>query len=185
MFGHRPHGGASRESKCGMANDPDLGDEIRNRELIEKLSAQAEALRCVNDSLATLIDLNLQLASERDPRALLEKVCRGARGLIGAKYGFLTVGDKTGREELLFVTSGIDIATVAAAKPVRIDAGTLARVLVEKGARARRECATVGQARVEQCHVTSSKRYLEMALLENQSVHPLAQSALEIRLICM
>ena len=116
-----------------MADDLDLGDEIRNRELIEKLSAQAEALRCVNDSLATLIDLNLQLASERDPRALLEKVCRGARGLIGAKYGFLTVGDKTGREELLFVTSGIDIATVAAAKPVRIDAGTLARVLAGKG----------------------------------------------------
>ena len=116
-----------------MANDLVLGDDISNRELIEKLSAQAEALRCVNDSLATLIDLNLQLASERDPRALLEKVCQGARGLIGAKYGFLTVGDKTGREELLFVTSGIDMATLAAAKPVRIDAGTLARVLAGKG----------------------------------------------------
>src|ERR1700675_336830 len=80
-----PRGAASRESKCGMANDLVLGDDTRNRELIEKLSAQAEALRCVNDSLAALIDLNLQLASERDPRALLEKVCRGAQELIGAK----------------------------------------------------------------------------------------------------
>jgi diguanylate cyclase (GGDEF)-like protein/PAS domain S-box-containing protein len=128
-----PRGVVSRESKCGMANDLVLGDDIRNRELIEKLSAQAEALRCVNDSLAALIDLNLQLASERDPRALLEKVCRGAQELIGAKYGFLTVGDQAGREELLFVTSGIDIATLAAAKPLCIDAGTLARVLAENG----------------------------------------------------
>jgi diguanylate cyclase len=117
-----------------MANDLILGDDIRDRELIEKLSAQTEALRGVNDSLATLIDLNLQLASERDPHSVLEKVCRGAQELIGAQYGFLTVGDKTGREEMLFVTSGIDIATIAAAKPVCIDAGTLARVLAGKGA---------------------------------------------------
>src|ERR1700679_2885043 len=51
-----------------------------------KLSQNATELRAANTRFAALIDLNVQLASERDPRVLLERVCQAARDLLGAKY---------------------------------------------------------------------------------------------------
>jgi diguanylate cyclase (GGDEF)-like protein/PAS domain S-box-containing protein len=106
-------------------------DRAHLRLLTDKLSAKADELTFVNGSLAALIDFNLQLSSERNPQAMLEKVCRAARNLIGAKFGFLTVRHKTAQKEQLFATSGIDSAIVAAAGPVHFESGPLTRVLSE------------------------------------------------------
>jgi diguanylate cyclase (GGDEF)-like protein/PAS domain S-box-containing protein len=101
--------------------------------ITNKLSQKTGELEAANARLAALTDLNVQLASERDPRVLLEKVCYGARQLIGAKYAVLAVAAKSGADALIFSTSGIDFGSQAAARP-RLDAGLLGRVVAERSA---------------------------------------------------
>jgi diguanylate cyclase (GGDEF)-like protein/PAS domain S-box-containing protein len=61
--------------------------------LTDKLSNKADELSALNSRFAALTQLNVQLASERDPLVLLERVCAGARNLLGAKYALLAIGD--------------------------------------------------------------------------------------------
>jgi len=79
------------------------------RLITDKLSETSDALRLTNARLAALIDIDLQLASERNPKRLLETVCRAARDLIGAKYAMLAIGkrDDGGAAEFV-VTSGME-----------------------------------------------------------------------------
>ena len=98
-----------------------------------KLSQKTGELEAANARLAALTDLNVQLASERDPRVLLEKVCYGARHLLGAKYAVLAVSAKTGDDALIFSTSGIDVGSQATARP-RVHSGLLGRVVTERRA---------------------------------------------------
>lgn len=67
----------------------------------------ADELRLVNERLAALIELSQQLAAERDPILLLEKFCRSARKIIGARYAAVGVVDKAKKEIRHFVTSGM------------------------------------------------------------------------------
>jgi diguanylate cyclase (GGDEF)-like protein/PAS domain S-box-containing protein len=103
-------------------------DREHLRLMTDKLSEKADALQRVNSSLAALLDLNLHLASEHDPRRLLEEVCRGARELIGAQYAFLSVRDKNGGDAVLYMHSGIDASIVEPHGPVNIETGPLARI---------------------------------------------------------
>src|ERR1700756_4928176 len=64
------------------------------RLLTDKLSQKAAELRAANARLSALTALNVQLASERDPRELLQQVCTGARNLLGARYAVLAVEGK-------------------------------------------------------------------------------------------
>ncbi len=80
-------------------------------------------------------DINLQLASELDPHVLLEKVCRSARDLIGAKYAILCVREKQLEDTVFFTTSGIGPAFAAVMKPPRIDGGPLGSGLHERRSR--------------------------------------------------
>jgi len=75
------------------------------RLITNKLAETANALRLTNERLATLIDIDLQLASERNPRRLLETVCRAARDLIGAKYAMLAIGKRDDDGVAEFVTT--------------------------------------------------------------------------------
>ncbi len=94
---------------------PIRGDFDREhlRLMTDKLAEKARNLEFANQRLSALIDLNLQLASERDPRALLDKVCRGARDLVGAKYAVLCVKDKTNGDAVYSTVTGIDTAIAA------------------------------------------------------------------------
>jgi CheY-like chemotaxis protein len=64
-------------------------DREHLRLLTDKLVGKANELEGANQRLSALTDLNPQLASERDPHTLLDKVCRGARDLIGARIAVL------------------------------------------------------------------------------------------------
>jgi diguanylate cyclase (GGDEF)-like protein/PAS domain S-box-containing protein len=87
------------------------GDEVRER--LAKLDAR----------LAALTDLNLQLASEREPRVLLEKVSERACKMFGASYAVLVVNDEI-TQSVFCCTSGLELA--ADARPVpAVDAGPL------------------------------------------------------------
>ena len=80
------------------------------RLLTDKLSDKAGDLGIANARLRALINIGLELASERDPDRLLQSVCVAARDLFGATYvtlGILDLNDRTVRR---FVTCGADPA---------------------------------------------------------------------------
>ena len=63
------------------------GFQTRHLQLLtDKLTGNVAELEATNRRLAALTELNLQLASERDPQVLLANVCRGARELVGSEY---------------------------------------------------------------------------------------------------
>lgn len=69
-------------------------DREHLRLLTDKLTAKVNELQSANQRLSALTELNLELASEHDPHVMLDKVCRGARDLLGASYAVLAVRDK-------------------------------------------------------------------------------------------
>jgi diguanylate cyclase (GGDEF)-like protein len=97
----------------------------------DKLSQHAAQLRAANTRFAALIELNVQLASERDPRVLLEKVCHAARNLMGAKYAVLALAAAAEGGVALFATSGLDLEGNPAQRP-DIDAGALGEVCAQR-----------------------------------------------------
>lgn len=94
---------------------PGSTDEFGERHLrliTDKLSETADVLRKTNARLAALIDIDLQLASERDPKRLLETVCHAARELIGARYAMLAIGRRDDDGEAEYVAaSGMEQET--------------------------------------------------------------------------
>jgi len=104
------------------------------RLLTNKLSEKATALQVANSRLEALTELNVQIVSERDPEALIEKVCRGARNLLGAKSAVLAVseaGEAGERGAVRFSTCGIDPVDGLLRTP-RIDIGLLGRVYAQQ-----------------------------------------------------
>ncbi len=104
------------------------------RLMTDKLSEKLADLEATNRRLAALTELNLLLASERDSQILLDKVCRGARDLLGAKYAVLGVAGKH-NVEAAFFTSGIDAALLSTLDRPHMDLGPLGQVQVERRAR--------------------------------------------------
>jgi len=82
-------------------------DREHLRLVTDKLALKVNELEAANSRLSALTDLNLQLASERDPQLLLHKICRGARELLGARCAVLAVKDKNGAETLRVATWGL------------------------------------------------------------------------------
>lgn len=109
-------------------------DREHVRLMSNKLSEKVIDLEAVNRRLDALTDFNLQLASEREPRKLLEKVCHGARELIGAAYSVVCVSGKA-NGEVVFFTSGVD-STLASQLPAPdIDRGPLGQTRTQRIAR--------------------------------------------------
>lgn len=77
------------------------------RLVTNKLSDSIGELKAANARLEALTQLNVQLASERDPHVLLEKVCHAARDLLGARFAVLAVSNPTQPEEILSATCGM------------------------------------------------------------------------------
>jgi len=97
----------------------------------DKLIERGADLEFANRRLSALTDLNLSLASERDPNLLLEQVCRGARELIGSKFSALAVRDLTSGECIRFSTWGLPADEVARLGRPLIDSGVFAEVMRE------------------------------------------------------
>jgi diguanylate cyclase (GGDEF)-like protein len=121
-------------------------DDARGRtaELESTLARQAAELSSTNSRLLALTDLNLQFASERDPRLLLGKVCESARNLIGARFAVLVVTECTNPDSVFCATSGIEWsepASPSATPPLR--EGHLGRVYGQ-GITWRARCSELG-----------------------------------------
>lgn len=109
-------------------------DREHLRLVTDKLSESAAHLRAANQRLAALTDVNLQLASEKEPGVLLNSVCRDARELVGATFAILCVRDGNEGPATFFTTSGMDAATAGRLAMPQIDAGVFAQVLASRRA---------------------------------------------------
>lgn len=101
------------------------------RLVTDKLRGNVVELEATNRRLAALTELNLQLASERDPAMLLNKVCTGARELIGAQYAVLCAVRKPGDTSLV-CTSGIDPVLARSLPAPDASSGLLGRLQTER-----------------------------------------------------
>jgi len=111
---------------------PDGGfDSEHLRLLTDKLSQKADALRAANSRLSVLTELNLQIASERDPKQLLNNVCANARELLGARFAVLAVVDKVSAGKIEVCVSGLTALPTQAVKDPREDPGLLGRIYAE------------------------------------------------------
>ena len=113
---------------------PQAFDSQHLRLMTDTLSEKVQALEMVNRRLAALTDLNLHLASERSPVQLLEKVCRGARNLIGAQYAVICCNGKNDGA-VVFATSGIALELAQQLTPPTPDSGLLGQIRQERQAR--------------------------------------------------
>jgi diguanylate cyclase (GGDEF)-like protein len=78
------------------------------RVMTDKLAATVDELSVANERLHALIDVNLELASQREPQALLDSVCRHARNLVAARCAMIAVTHtENGRTVTLKATAGI------------------------------------------------------------------------------
>src|SRR5579862_577410 len=101
----------------------------------DKLIERGADLESANRRLSALTELNLSLASERDPNRLLDQVCRGARDLVGASYSALAVRDLVSGECIRFSTSGLPPEDVGRLGRPLIDSGIFAQIMRETRAR--------------------------------------------------
>jgi diguanylate cyclase (GGDEF)-like protein len=83
-------------------------DREHLRLMTNKLSDSTNDLLASNARLNALIELNVQMASERDSQLLLEKVCNVGRELLGARFAVLAIFDSTHTGAALFATSGLE-----------------------------------------------------------------------------
>src|SRR5579862_2774223 len=97
----------------------------------DKLIERGAHLEFANRRLSALTDLNLALASERDPNMLLDQVCRGARELIGSRFSALAVRDLTTGECIRFSTWGLPSEDVVRLGRPLIDSGVFAQIMRE------------------------------------------------------
>lgn len=88
---------------------PEAFDREHLRLLTNKLSEKVDELRKVNARLSTLIDINLQLASELNPGRLLEKFCQAARELVGAKVATVSVLREDEQALRYFFSNGLEV----------------------------------------------------------------------------
>lgn len=102
------------------------------RLLTDKLFETADDLRATNARLRALINIDLDLASERDSEGLLRRVCASACDLFGASYASLGILAPDGRTVERFVASGAPAADWTA--PGERVNGLLARVVRERRA---------------------------------------------------
>ena len=102
----------SGESAAGTAADADPVTTEDDREhlrlLTDELSEKTGDLKISNARLRAVINIGLELASERDSDRLLQRVCVSTRDLFGAAYVTLGILDRHDRTVQRFVTSGVD-----------------------------------------------------------------------------
>jgi diguanylate cyclase (GGDEF)-like protein len=109
---------------------PDEGfHQSHLRILTDELSLKSTELEGANARLGALMDLNLRLASERDPPTLLPKVCHGARSLIGCQFAILAAREGGDGRAVVHLHSGIASDNLALLRPPALDRGRLAAVL--------------------------------------------------------
>ena len=105
-------------------------DREHLRLVTDKLSATAQGLRAANARLRAVINIGLELASERDSDRLLSSVCAAVRDLFAATYVTIGILDRSAGTVQRIVACGSEMETwLKAGDPI---VGLLARVAAER-----------------------------------------------------
>jgi diguanylate cyclase (GGDEF)-like protein/PAS domain S-box-containing protein len=126
-MGAGERGAPGRETAAAPAGYDFDRDHVRL--MTDQLSHEAGQLEAAYTRLSALSDLNVKLASERDPSRLLQGVCAGARELLGAKYAVLAVREEEPGVPRLFAVSGVP-AGAGVSRPALAE-GPLREVMTE------------------------------------------------------
>ncbi|MDP3814765.1 EAL domain-containing protein [Pseudomonas sp.] len=105
-----------------------LGEQGELSQLSERLTTSLTAAQSLGLRLTTLIELGLELASERDVPRLLELFVRAAQDILSAKYAAVGLADVEGRVRLV-ATRGLPESVQAAFAGLSAPTGILGRVL--------------------------------------------------------
>lgn len=101
-------------SHAARPAEPAVAEPAFDREHLrlvsDKLARQVADLQAANQRLAALTEVTLHLASERDPHALLEGVCREARSLLVGRYALLCARLKD-PDGTFFTACGLETGT--------------------------------------------------------------------------
>ena len=120
-------------ANAGVAAAPDEQFQHAHlRVITDELALISGELGSANARLAALMDLNLRLASERDPPTLLHKVCQGARKLIGAGYAVLAVRVKGGSPDVQHFQAGVASDYAGIGQAPSLASGRLAQVMIDR-----------------------------------------------------
>ena len=114
-----------------VLEDASAFDAQHMRLITDKLTASVAQLETINSRLAALTGLSLQLASERDPDALLAHVCRGARDLASAGFAVLCVRQTDADTSVAF-RCGLDGHDGPVTPAPAVTGGLLARLVQER-----------------------------------------------------
>lgn len=98
------------------------------RVVSDKLTQTIDELGLANERFGALIDINLKLASELNPAALIDGLCPAARSLIGARYGVLAVGGRGDPRVRHCATAGMDPGIADRLKRQTLDQGRIGAV---------------------------------------------------------
>lgn len=115
--------------RSGLPRDAAF-DREHLRLVTDKLSEKVGDLRVANGRLRALINIGLELASEKDQKHLLQKACEAARDLFGATYvtlGIVEEKDRTLKDLFGHGTDSLDWIRAGYAVP-----GILAKVVEER-----------------------------------------------------
>lgn len=106
-------------------------DRQHLRLITDKLSEKVVELQTSNTKLAALIELNLQLGSQRDAERLLDQVCTSSCSLLGARHASIAVRAAENGNIAFVSHSGLGPETLAGLGEVRLDGGLLGTVVAE------------------------------------------------------
>ncbi|NEX61808.1 EAL domain-containing protein [Noviherbaspirillum galbum] len=126
---------ASRDLISRLAGSPAAQHGEEFQKVVQQLSDALSSLQGVSLRLTALIDLGIELTSERDPQHLLETCCRVVQDICAARFaGVGLLGhDGHGAPTLeRFLTRGMDEGTLARLGRPAPDAGVFGEVLRQR-----------------------------------------------------
>ena len=116
-------------------SDPDRLADHFDREHLRliagNLTERVAALAAFHSRFDAVAKFGLEIASVPDAHALLEKVCRDARNLFGARFAVIAVTEKMGSGGSFFSTSGIDFGSAPPPAPA-LNSGPLGAMMITR-----------------------------------------------------
>lgn len=98
----------------------------------ETIPAEIAALHTISTRLTALVELGMEMASERDLHRQLQRFCLAARHIFNARYAALGVLDEAGEKLHDFVVSGDELTQGRTLPPPRPFQGSLGQLLRER-----------------------------------------------------
>lgn len=114
----------------------DRGNSGRDRDdhLSSSLTAGIEGVQAEKQRMTAILDIATQLVVERNPVAMLHKVCIEARHVTLAQHAIVGLVAEDGSQGEVFSCSGLDAATQARLKPRPVRGPLLTTVVQERRA---------------------------------------------------